>query len=128
MITSVFLPLARLPVVGDVSYHRIAELESYLVVLFSLTATILLFTGRTRYLFVSVVGVWGTLLYPALEKIARPAQEGFLAGVKDKAAGMMRDFAADLFLNVVEFSWGGYIFLLALVSLTLSAVFRSFKR
>ncbi len=39
----------------------------------------------------------------------------------------MQDFAADLFLNVAEFSWGGFVLLVGLLAFTVTCILRSFK-
>tara|TARA_E500000331_G_scaffold354538_1_gene407745 strand:+ start:482 stop:703 length:222 start_codon:yes stop_codon:yes gene_type:complete len=53
----VFLPLTSLPVIGDVSYNRVAEVESYIVVAAALSATVLIFTGMPKFTFVSAAVV-----------------------------------------------------------------------
>ena len=111
---SVFFPLTRLPIVGEVSYHRIADVEAYLVVLLSLTATAFVLMGKARLTIVSAIGVWLTFLFPVIEDAVRRGDSGLLSQVTDGATRVMRDFAADIFLNVTEFSWGGYVLVVAL--------------
>ena len=123
----VFLPLTSLPVIGDVSYNRVAEVESYIVVAAALSATVLIFTGMQKFTFVSAAVVWLTLLFPAIKSLFKSDDGGFLSKTLDKAQGVMQDFAADLFLNVAEFSWGGFIFLIGLLAFTVTCILRSFK-
>lgn len=123
----VFLPLTKLPVYGEVSYHRIASTESYLVVLFALTAPALLLLNKSRFLVGSVVGVWLVLLFPAIKSLFKSRDTGFVAQMGEKASSVMTEFAGNMFLNIAEFHWGGLVFLIGLIVFTVSCVLRSFK-
>ncbi|MBT4161706.1 MAG: hypothetical protein HOC70_14290 [Gammaproteobacteria bacterium] len=124
---SVFLPITSLPVIGDVSYNRVADIESYLVILFCVSAPILLFLDKAKFVVASAAGVWLTLLFPAIRDLFKSDDGGFLSKAVDKASGAMQDFAADLFLNIADFSWGGYVFLIALLGFTAACIIRAFK-
>lgn len=124
---SVFLPLTRVAIIGDVSYHRIAETEACLVVLLSLSAPALILLEKSRLTLVSVLGVWLVLLFPAIKHRFRPDDGNILSQVSERAAGVMQEFAADLFLNVAEYSWGGYVFLLGLAGFTATGIIKSVK-
>jgi len=50
----VFLPLASLSVVGDISYNRVADVESYLVIAFALSTPVLVFMGQQKYAILSL--------------------------------------------------------------------------
>ena len=129
LMVGVFLPLANLPIYGDITYNRIAEIESYLVIFFTLSAPVLLFLGKPKLVLLSPISVWAVLLFPALKNIFKAEEErGFFAELGDKATSVMQDFAADLFLNITDFSWGGYVFLLGLVVFTFSCCVRSFMK
>ena len=129
LITGVFLPLASLPVYGDITYNKIAEMESYLVILFALSAPVLLFAGKPKLVIFSPVGVWLVLLFPALKSLFKAEEEkSFLGEIANKATSVMQDFAKDLFLNITDFSWGGFVFLLGLIIFTISCLIRSFKK
>ena len=124
---SVFLPLTSLPIVGDVSYNRIADIESYIVVALCIAAIGLVFTNMKKFIIFPAIGVWVTLLFPAIKGMFESDDGGFLSKATDKASGVMQDFAADLFMNVTDFSWGGFVFLLALLGFTVVSVLRSIK-
>ncbi|NNE38844.1 MAG: hypothetical protein HKN08_11110 [Gammaproteobacteria bacterium] len=129
LIVGVFLPLASLPIYGNITYNRIAEIESYLVILFTLSAPILLFLGKPKSVILSPISVWAVLLFPALKNIFNAEEErGFFAELGDKAASVMQDFAAELFLNITDFNWGGYVFLLGLIVFTISCLIRCIKK
>ena len=123
----VFLPLTSLPVYGDVNYNGIAGMESYIVIAFALSAPILLFLGKSRFALVSAIGIWLTLLFPAIRGLFTSRDQGILGDLVDSAAGVMQDFAADLFLTVAEFAWGGIIFLLGLLVLSVSCAMQFAK-
>ena len=127
LVVGVFLPLTKLPIYGDVSYHRVAAIESYMVITFALTAPILLFTKNIKLIGILPVGIWLALLLPAIKSLFQSKDSGFFGEVGDKASSVMTEFSADLFLNIAEFSWGGVIFILGLLGFTASCVMRSMK-
>ncbi len=124
----VFLPLTTLPLYGEVSYHRVSELESYLVIAFAISAPVFLFITQSKFLRLSVAGVWITLLFPAIKSLFKSSDGGMLSKIGDSASSAMSDFAADLFLNIADFHWGGMIFLLGLLIFTISCLLRSFNK
>ena len=128
IVIGVFLPLASLPVYGDITYNRIASLESYIIILFSVFAPLLVFIGKQRMVVISAVAIWLTLLFPAIKKIFQGSEErGLLGDLVSSVTDPLKDFAADLILNITEFSWGGYVFLGGLVILTISSILIIFK-
>ena len=66
----VFLPLTELPVYGNVTYNKIAPVESYLVILFAVVGVTLLFLGRNKELKFTPLGIWLTLLFPAIKGLS----------------------------------------------------------
>lgn len=123
----VFLPLTQLPVYGDVSYHDIAKMESWLVVASAGAGIVLLALGMKRLLILAPLAAWLTLLFPAIKSRLQLEDEGLLSSIGNKVSSVMQEFAVDLFLNIVEFSWGGFVFLAGLLAFTLSCVMRSLK-
>lgn len=125
----VFLPLTNIPIYGDVSYHRIARIEAYLVVLFALAGAVMLFLQQRRRLFFAPLGVWIVLLFPAIKSALTPkGSKSMFSGITDSASGVMGEFAARLFLNIANFEWGGLIFIAGLLVFTVACVFRSLKK
>ncbi|MDD2699774.1 MAG: hypothetical protein PHH36_00920 [Sideroxydans sp.] len=124
-----FLPLTNIPVYGDVSYHRIAKIEAYLVVVFAVAGPVMLFLKQTRRLFFAPLGVWVVLLFPAIKSALTPkGSKGMLSGIADSASGVMGEFAGRLFLNIANFKWGGLIFISGLLIFTLACVFKSLRK
>lgn len=124
---SVFLPLTHIPIVGDVSYHRVAEVEAYIVVFFCVSSIGLLVAGMPKLTVLAPIGVWITLFFPAIRNAMDTDDGGLFADVTDRATGIMQEFAADLFLNVAEFGWGGYVYLIALITFTAACSLRLIK-
>ena len=122
VVAGVFLPLASIPVYGDITYNRIASVESYLVILMGIFVMVLLILGKTRTLILPVIGIWIILLYPAIKAQLQKRQD---AGMFDKMISMatdpLQDFAENLILNITEFNWGGYMFLASLLILSISS-------
>ncbi len=123
----VFLPLTKLPIYGSVTYNKIASFESYLVILFAIVGPVLLLMGKVRELKFASIGIWVTLFFPTIKGLFKSDSGGFFSRVGDKASSVMQEFAGDLFLNIFEFSWGGFIFILALLVYTASTILRSLK-
>ena len=121
---SVWLPLASLPVIGEVSYHLIAEREANIVIAFCLFTPVLLLLGKSRLVILPLTCMWVTLIFPAIKQFIK-SDEGFLSQATGQANRIMQEFSADLFMHVTEFSWGGYVFLAALVGFTITCVLRA---
>jgi hypothetical protein len=109
-----------------VSYHQVAEREANIVIAFCLVNPILLLLGKSRLVILPLTGVWVTLLFPAIKQLLK-SDEGFFSQATGQANRITQEFAADLFMNVTEFSWGGYVFLAALVGFTITCALRAFR-
>ena len=123
---SVLLPLASLPVIGEVSYRLIAEREANIVIAFCLLTPVLLLLGKSRLVIIPLTCMWITLLFPAIKQFIK-SDEGFLPQATGQTSRIMQEFSADLFMNVAEFSWGGYLFLTALLGFTITCLLRAFR-
>lgn len=130
LILGVFLPLASIPIVGDISYYRVASTEAIIVVLLAISAPVLIMQNKAALTFISALGVWLTLLWPALKNIfsGGGSDDGDMLGKLTKqAADPLADFAAELFSHIDSFSWGGFIFLIGLLTLTIGCVLTTRK-
>ena len=123
----VFLPITELPAYGEVSYNRISSIESYLVVLFALSGPAFIFLGKVKLLKFSPLGAWLVLLFPAIKSLFKSDDSSFVGEVVSEASSVMQDFAGNLFLNILDFSWGGFVFLIGLIVFSISSVIRSVK-
>ena len=123
----VFLPLTELPVYGGVSYNKISSIESYLVVLLALSGPIFIFLEKIKLLKFSPIGAWLVLLFPAVKGLFKSGDSSFFGDTVSEASSVMQDFAGDLFLNIFDFSWGGFVFLIGLIVFSISSVIRSVK-
>jgi hypothetical protein len=125
----VFLPLTRLPIYGDVTYYRVAQIEALLVVLFALAAPALLYMRKNKRLWLAPAAIWLTLLFPAIKSLLTPkGKSGMFGQLGESASSAMGNFAADLFMNIADFSWGGVIFIVGLLAFTASCSLASMKR
>ena len=124
----VFLPLASIPVYGDITYHRINDSSSYVVIACVLLAPLVMILNRRKLTLLCCLGVWLTLLYPAITNtLAQNENDGFIDNLMNKAKDPLQDFAIDLFLNITELMWGGYIFVIGLIIFTLSSLIILFE-
>lgn len=122
---SVFLPLTKLAIVGDVSYHEIASTESYIVILLALSAPVFIFIKQAKFVLASVIGVWITLFLPWVKQFFSSSDDTLMGKISGKSAEIMNDFAAELFLNIGRYEWGGYLLLIALLVFTVAGILRS---
>ncbi len=127
LVVGVFLPLTTFAIIGDVSYNRVAEMESYVVILFAISAPALLFIKQQKLIFASIMGVWITLLLPAIQSLVKPEDSSMLGKLSSKASGVMQEYATNWFLNIFEFSWGGFVFLAGLILFTITGIMRALK-
>jgi hypothetical protein len=124
---SVFLPLATFPVYGDASYYRIAEIEAWLVIVFSMTAPGLMLYGKEKLAILSPLAVWGILLYPTLRNTLESTNNSLLNQLGNGVSTTMSDFAANLFFNISDYHWGGFVFLFALLAFSACNIFYRLK-
>ena len=123
---SVLLPITSLPVMGEVSYLQVAEREANIIIAFCLVNPLFLLLGKSRLVILPLTGVWVALLFPAIKQLLKRDEGGF-SQATGQVNRITQEFAADLFMNVTEFSWGGYVFLVALVGFTITCVLRAFR-
>ena len=128
IVAGVFLPIASIPVYGEITYHRIDDISSYIIIVFALLAPVLVILSRNKLTFLCSCGIWLTLLYPAIKNMFRQEESGgFIDKLMKKAADPLQEYAIDLFLNITDFMWGGYIFIVGLLIFTLSSLILLFK-
>lgn len=124
----VFLPLTRFAILGDVSYFDITQFEAYLVIAFAVSAPVLLMLKLSPLLWLPAVGVWVTLFLPWVKEFLNSSDDTLVGQLSNKAVSLKNDFAAELFLNVTDYVWGGYIFLVGLFLFTVTALLLSFGK
>ena len=125
---SVFLPLTSFPVYGEVSYYRIARLESWLVIGFALSSPGLILAGKEKWSILSLLGVWSVLLFPAAREALQSSNASALERIGNNVTAAMSDFSTDLFLKIAEFHWGGFVFLAALLLFSSGSILYCFKK
>ena len=115
--------------VGDISYYRVDNMGAIIVVLLAASAPVLIVMKKAALTFVSAIAVWVVLLWPALKNMGGGSDDsgGMLGDLMGKATDPLADFAGDLFMNINEFSWGGFVFLLGLLVLTAGCVMTTIK-
>jgi len=119
---AVFLPLTSFPVYGEVSYYRIAQMEARLVIVFALCAPAFILAGKGKWSILSPAAVLLVLLYPTLQSYTQSTNQSVLNQIGNDVTAAMVDFSADLFLNITEYHWGGFVFLFALLAFTLAGI------
>ena len=86
---------------------------------------IFIFLSKTNLLKFSPIGAWLVLLFPAIKSLSKSGDSSLLDKAISEASSVMQDFAGNLFLNIFEFGWGGFIFLLGMIVFSISSVIRS---
>ena len=105
----VFLPLAVVPVYGEVTYNGIAEPQSYVVIGFSLSGVVLLVMGSYSRVWLAALGIWITLLFPLIKSKITPDRRGTISRAVDTITKPAEDLATDFLLHITELSWGGLV-------------------
>ncbi len=130
-IVGVFLPLASIPVVGDISYYRIDNTSGLLVVVLAAAAPALIFMNRSKMTALSAVGVWLVLLWPMLKNMGGGSDDsgvgGMIGDLVDSASDPLADLAGELFSNIDIFSLGGLVFVAGLLILSVGSIMTSLK-
>ena len=122
-----FLPLTSFPVYGEVSYYRIAQIESWLIIGFALGTPALILAGKEKWGILTVFCVWGVLLYPKAREIHEASSRTVLRRLGNELSSAMVEFSADFFLNIARFHWGGLMLVFALLAFTLSSIYYRWK-
>ena len=122
-----FLPLTTLPVYGDITFYTISEIDSIFVVVFALTTPLLVLLNLRKLTPVSTIAIWVILLPAAVTDRFKTEDGGVFGRINGTTSDPLKNFAADLFLNVTEFNWGGLVFLLGLILLTVVTVVAMLK-
>ena len=68
-IAGAFLPLASIPVVGDISYYRVDNMSAIIAVLLAAAAPVLIIMKKEKLTVLSPIAVWIVLLWPALKNM-----------------------------------------------------------
>jgi hypothetical protein len=124
---SVFLPLTSVPIEGQVSYYRVAQLESWLVIGFALSSPGLILAGKEKWNILSLLGVWSVLLFPAAKDALQSSNASTPERIGNDVSAAMSDFSTNLFLNMADFHWGGFVFFAALILFTSGSIRYFFK-
>ena len=123
-----FLPLTSFPVYGEVSYYRIARYESWLIIGLALASPALILGGKEKWHFLSPLGIWLVILFPAIRSYFESSNQTVLGQLGSEISSAMVDFTADFFLNIADFHWGSLVFLFALFIFTTLSVIYAFKK
>ena len=123
----VFLPLTSFPVYGEVNYYRVARIESWLVIILALSSPGLILAGKEKWQFLSPIGIWLVLLFPAIRSYFETSNQTVLGQLGSELSSAMVEFSSDFFLNIAEFHWGGMVFLVALIVFTIAGAVYPFK-
>lgn len=118
----VFLPLATVPVYGEVTYRDAYPVAWYFVVAFALAAPALLLAKKRRLTVLASIGLWCTLLWQKIEERLFAEEPGVFESMVDAAASPVEETAADFVLDISTFEWGGLLFLGACVVHALSSI------
>jgi len=124
----VFLPLTSFPVYGEVSYYRIARYESWGVIFLALSSPALILTGKEKWHFLSPLGIWLVLLFPAIRSYIESKNQTVLGQIGNELSNAMVEFTSDFFLNIADFHWGGIVFVIALFIFTCCSLVYAFKQ
>lgn len=118
----IFLPLAELEIVGVVNYYQVSPALAGVVLACVIVSTALMLMDRDRLILICLGGVWASFLYPLVQaQLQGPLPESRQT-ISEPAAEVLPQFAAEMFLRIGEFAWGGYVLLAGLACFTVSSL------
>jgi len=120
-IVGAFLPLASF-MGSDVSYYDVGGTEKYIFLIAVIAGPAMLFLNKQKFIMASAVVAWLALFYPIIKGWFKVENDGFLSKVGSKVGGALSDMAGSILTNVGDYSWGGFVFLIGLIVLTVGCV------
>ncbi|NVJ96506.1 MAG: hypothetical protein HWE25_00040 [Alphaproteobacteria bacterium] len=123
-----FLPMLKVAGVATLSYADAADPEVYLLVLFALGASAMLFVEKLRkFALVDAIGAWIVLLWPVIKNMGGGSSDdgglmGKLKGVTDPIQKAASEVTGKIFSNVFDMEVGGMMFVLGMIVMTVGAV------
>lgn len=123
----VFLPFTRMAVIGNVSYHQMAEFEAYLVIACAAAGIVLSFVKLSKLVPFTVLGVWVAIFLPWLQQLINAQDKSLLGQLSYQANAAMNDFAKSILWNIDAYQWGGFVFLTGLALFTALGLFIGLK-
>jgi hypothetical protein len=112
IVAGVFLPLAEVPVNDEVTYNEIAATRSYFLVAFALAGSLILSFWRRDMVWLAALGIWLTLLLPAIKERLWPESRGTVEAAFDTVTGPFRNLATDFYMHLTDLRYGGVILVL----------------
>ncbi|MCG8507548.1 MAG: hypothetical protein MI755_23290 [Sphingomonadales bacterium] len=122
VVVGAFAPLVKLPAIGAVSYYDAANPEVFLLILFAALGPVFIIIQRTAPTALSPVGVWLVLLWPVIQSLTSERDEGLIGRATRTVTDPLETYAANLFTNITELSWGGFVLLVGAVILTVGGI------
>ncbi|WP_262695477.1 hypothetical protein [Kordiimonas aquimaris] len=117
-----FSPMINISGLKTVTYADAADPQVYVLVILALVAGGLIFAGKQSLSMFAALGAWIVLLWPVLKNIGPEEDGGLLGKVTDAAADPLQTVAQKLFSNVLNFEWGGYVFLIGMLLVLIGSV------
>ena len=123
IVVGVFLPLATVPLYGDVSYFRAVPVESCILIACALSGPFFLIKRKPKLLIGSAVSIWLTVYFPELK--SKFSNRTGLERALDTVSTELSDLASDAFWQVADLQWGGYLLLGSLIAFSVSCLTRA---
>ncbi|MFC4349912.1 hypothetical protein ACFO5Q_18830 [Kordiimonas lipolytica] len=122
-----FLPMINIGGIGTMSYADAADPEVYLLVVFALAASVVIFLDKRNFSLFAAIGAWLVLLWPVIKNIGGDSGDdgglmGKLSKVTDPIQKAASDVAGKIFSNVFDMEIGGMMFVLGMIVMTVGAV------
>jgi hypothetical protein len=122
IVAGVFLPLAEVPVNDEVTYNEIAVTQSYFIVAFALAGSLILLFWRRERVWLAALGIWLTLLLPAIKERLWPERRGTVEAAFDTVTGPFQNLATDFYMHLTDLRYGGVILVLGCVAFAIESL------
>lgn len=123
-----FMPMINIGGIGTLSYADAADPEVYLLVLFALGASGMLFVEKLRKFAVAdAVAAWLVLLWPVLKNMGGGSSDdgglmSKLSKVTDPIQKAASEVTGKLFSNIFDMEIGGYVFMIGMIVMLVGTI------
>lgn len=124
----VFLPIASVRVIGDISYFRVDDVSAILTIVCAALALVMIGMKKEKLTAVPVVALWVVMLWPMLKDMFSGGGDGGKLGdMMGKATDPLADLAGELLSKIDILSLGGIVFVVGLLLVTVGGVMTTVK-
>jgi len=121
IVIGAFLPFATLVAV-DVSYWGVAHTEKFIFLAGVIAAPVLLFMGKDKFMILSTLIAWVSLLFPVIKGLFKSNDGGLLKQISSEVTNTIGNKVGSILFDFTNYEWGAYVFLAGLLIFTIGTL------